>query len=231
MFGDVGESEFDLKFRCFGIPVRVTPWFWLGGVISGRGLMESGAFELLVIWIACLFLSILVHEMGHAFAARWFGWPPEVILYQFGGLAVFQPYHGYTTLRSIVVSFAGPFAGFVLGGFFLAIAIFVGIIDYELTQGMDFALYQLIWINFAWGLVNLLPVLPLDGGRIAQALIQHFRPRDGYDWTLKLSMVTAVLATAFFLATREFWGLFPALLFGILFIANLQSYQQERGSW
>jgi membrane-associated protease RseP (regulator of RpoE activity) len=193
--------------------------------------MDTGQFDRLAIWIACLFMSILVHEMGHAVAARYFGWPPEVFLYQFGGLAVFQPYHGYTTTRSVIVSFAGPLAGFVLGAMFLTVPFIAVLFNVELTANMEFALMQLIWINFAWGLVNLLPVLPLDGGQIAKALLGRFRPRDGYDLSLKLSMVVAAMAAAFFLATVAMFGYFPVILFAILFIANLQSYQQGRGSW
>lgn len=230
MFGDVGTTDYDLQFRCLGIPVRVTPWFWLGGILTGRTLLESGRFDFLFIWIACLFFSILVHEMGHAMTANLYGWPPQVILYQFGGLAVFEPYHGYTTARSIMVSFAGPLAGFILGGTIYAGQYFAEMSDAQLPDRVWFAIDQLVWINIAWGLVNLIPVLPLDGGRISQALFERYRPRDGFELSLKLSMVVAAMTAAYFYAKHDQWGYFPSILFAILFVENLQNYQR-RGMW
>lgn len=230
MFGQLGLTEFDLRFNCFGIPVRVTPWFWLVGLFTARHWIEQSMLDYAFIWVMCLFVSILIHEMGHALAANFFGWPPEVYLYHFGGLAVFQPYHGYTTWRSVFVSFAGPLAGFLFFG--LATSVFVGReffsdeppSEYWLTIFADITL-----INLFWGFVNLVPVLPLDGGQISRALFDRFRPRDGIDWTLRVGIVSSLLTAMFFVKIS---GLsFPTVLFGILFIQNLQMYQQSRGTW
>ena len=102
MLGQVNPTPYDLYFPLFGIPVRVTPWFWLAGVLMGYGLIEQKRFDLLVVWLGCLFLSILVHEMGHALAGKLFGWPSDIILYHFGGVARYYHQDGYTTGRSVV---------------------------------------------------------------------------------------------------------------------------------
>ena len=122
MLGPVATTRYDLRFRLFGIPVHVTPWFWAAGVFLAWDLVSGQRYDLLAIWLGCLFLSILVHEYGHAFCAELFGCLPEIYLYHFGGLAVFRPNSRFTTTRSVIVSFAGPAAGFVLYGLVLLVA-------------------------------------------------------------------------------------------------------------
>jgi len=236
MFGPVGTTPYDLRFRLFGIPVTVTPWFWLAGLITGWQPNTNEHLDKLVIWIVCLFISILVHEMGHALTALFFGWPPEVYLYGFGGLAVYRPTYGRTTGRSVLISFAGPVAGFLLFGLMFALGI-VLLASGWLQQLQpawrdrlgDFV-WDMTWINLAWGLVNLFPVLPLDGGRIAESLLIRFRPWDGPHLTATLSVVVAIVAAVAFYLNREYFGTYPAFFFGLLAFTNFQSLQ-TRGPW
>src|SRR5258708_21488286 len=111
MFGTVAPTPYDVRFSLFGIPVRVHPFFWIASLLMGRGLHDR---KLMLIWMACIFVSILVHELGHALTAQYFGWPPHIVLHAFGGYASYQPTWGHSTSRSILVSFAGPWAGFLL---------------------------------------------------------------------------------------------------------------------
>ncbi len=235
MLGQVNPTPYDLYFPLFGIPVRVTPWFWLAGVFTGYSLLRDRHFDLLFVWIACLFVSILIHELGHAIAGRCFGWPSDVILYHFGGVTRFAHQAGFSTGRSVVVSFAGPWAGFLLYGVVLGVEFFL-----NKTSRMPvwpageriplslFAIIQLKWINLYWGLVNLLPVLPLDGGHISESLLERYRPRDGVLWCLRISTAVGALAAAlFFLAHHNF----PAILFALLAVDNFQRLEQYRGGW
>lgn len=229
MFGPIQTTPYDLRFPVFGIPVHVTPWFWLGAVVMGWSLVNHGLYDLLAIWIGCVFVSILIHELGHAFLARAFGCPPQVFLYQFGGLAVFQPNYRFTTTRSVLVSLAGPGAGFLLFGliYFLKDPVlqtqWISNLDHAMQSRIYFFFVQMEWINLWWGLVNLVPVLPLDGGRVAEALLMHLRRWDGRSLALKLSAVVAGAVAVFFLWTDEKYA---AILFGLLCITNVQSLQQ-----
>lgn len=65
-------TQLDLSWQMFGIPIRVSPWFWLTSAFLGWPYLDDG-FQFLLTWIACVFVSILIHEMGHAFAFRIFG--------------------------------------------------------------------------------------------------------------------------------------------------------------
>jgi Zn-dependent protease len=237
MFGPVGTTPYDLRFRLFGIPVTIIPWFWLAALVTGWQPKSNEHPDFLLIWIGCFFVSILVHEMGHALTALAFGWPPEIYLYGFGGLAIYRPTSGRTTGRSVLISFAGPAAGFLLFG--LTLVLGIGLVASGWAQGLPQAwqerlgefIWDMTWINLAWGLVNLVPVLPLDGGRIAEALLIRFRPWDGPRLAVTLSVVVAIVAAVAFYLNREHFGTYPAFFFGILAFSNFQSLQQPRGPW
>jgi Zn-dependent protease len=149
-----------LQFRISGIPVRVELIFFLVmgflGFANGYEGAEIGVF--LVVGGA----SILIHELGHATAHRSFGAHPTVTLTGFGGytLGPKQP-RG----RSLVVTLAGPGAGFL--------AAIVGLLLSQVVAGpdlVDTAIEILIYVNLLWGIFNLLPILPLDGGHVAADL-------------------------------------------------------------
>jgi len=231
MFGQVAPTEFDLRFSVFGIPVRVHPGFWLIAALMGANTLSNPALgpPYLFVWIFCLFFSILIHELGHALLARLYGWPPEIVLYHFGGLAMFRPGRGFSTSRSILISFAGPGAGFLLFGLTFATLVGLKFFGVETHRTVDFAILQLMWINLVWGLVNLIPVLPLDGGRICEAVCTSLRPRDGGLWSLRIGMAVSGGAALLFLVLKDVLGLYPGLLFGFLCFNNFQMYQAYKG--
>ncbi|HCK65433.1 MAG TPA: hypothetical protein DHW49_04150, partial [Anaerolineae bacterium] len=109
-------TRFDLNFSVAGIRVRVHPLFWVIALLLGTG---STNLLLIAIAIFVIFVSILVHELGHAFAFRRFGQDSYIILHMMGGLAVPEssPYGENVRLtpnQNIFISLAGPIAGFLL---------------------------------------------------------------------------------------------------------------------
>jgi len=225
MFGQVPETAYDLRFTLLGVPVRVHPFFWGICALIGwprQDVPGSEALLLLLVATACVFLSILVHEMGHALTAKAFGWRPHVVLYHLGGYASFFPDRGFTTSRSVAVSFAGPAAGFLLFG--LVVGIQMWLVRAGITVGPHarLAFFYLEWINLYWGLVNLLPVYPLDGGKISFSLLTAWMPRNGWSVALQLSIAVAVIAAVWFFRQQY---LFAALLFGSLAFEGFQMLQ------
>jgi Zn-dependent protease len=101
-----------LHFELFGFPVRVHPYFWLITLLLGLNGQSTPPAQL-VIWAAVLFVSILVHELGHAFMQRHFGGRPWITLYAMGGLASCDDCDR-RTLSQVLISLAGPVAGFLL---------------------------------------------------------------------------------------------------------------------
>jgi len=236
-------TRFDLNFSIAGIRVRVHPLFWVIALLFGSA---SANLLNILMWIFVIFISILVHELGHAFAFRRFGQDSYVVLHLMGGLTVPESVawgDGYTNVRltpnqNIFISLAGPFAGFLLaivvilagiglGGQFAVsvlgfIPIPVVIMPYELgVLNTVFGLF--VFVNIFWGLVNLLPVFPLDGGNVARYTLIQVDPINGLRNSLWLSVVAgALIAIAGYMFLRS---IYMAFLFGYLAFQSFQALQ------
>jgi stage IV sporulation protein FB len=157
-----------LRFTLFKIPVGIDWWFWLTCALLGGGLFAKTPedWTRVAVWIVVVFVSILVHEFGHAFAGRRFGVSPMIHLHGLGG-ATLLPGARFNRRESIFVSAAGPLAGFLLGTVVFLISKGMGPQPYLVRVAISYALL----VNFFWTFVNLLPVLPLDGGQIIRDLM------------------------------------------------------------
>src|SRR5215510_6526401 len=115
LIGEPPPTQADLHFRIFGFPVRVHPYFWVVSLIMGMGGLGSGKADPkeVLIWVIVVFVSILVHELGHTFTQRHFGGHPWITLYGMGGLASCNDCDR-SPRSQIIISLAGPIAGFLL---------------------------------------------------------------------------------------------------------------------
>lgn len=224
MFGPVQTTPYDLRFSLFGIPVRVLPWFWLMAALLGRSTAEAGV-PALALWVFAVFLSILVHEFGHALSAVAFGYPPTVVLYHFGGMALYSPGRDYTLWRSILITAAGPLSGLALAAICMAVIVVGTLADVLIPEGLAFFLNTMFGINLFWSILNLLPVLPLDGGQICRDVLRLITPRNGLRIALVVSLVVGALVAAAGVAFKEYY---LAILFGVMAISSLQQLQERR---
>ena len=226
MFGSYQPSPLDLHFSLFGIPVRVTPMFWVGSVIFGWNSLQLGP-PFLLLWVIVCFVSILVHEMGHALVARALGCHVlEAALYLMGGVAVYMPGRNHTQGKSILIALAGPGAGFILWGLMTyviqdpVLAFADRKLDPKVADLIYWGIERWNYINLLWGLVNLLPVLPLDGGRVLQGVCNSISPFRGDDYARKISIAVGGLVAAFFLIKGN---TYPGILFLSFTMSNLQA--------
>ncbi len=217
MFG-LEPTPFDLRMVAFRIPIRVHPSFWIFGALLS---WDSNHLDLVFLWIMCLFVSIVIHELGHALMAEAFGWASEIVLYWCGGLAFSQRPFNRTPWREIAVSLAGPFAGFGLFGLTMGLVYLLRGTSLHPTAYIIFA--YLIFINLYWGLVNLLPVLPLDGGQVCQSFLVWCRFRDPGRLAMQISAVVAAVAAVYFFTQWE--SNFAGILFAMLCLQNVASLQ------
>ena len=197
------ETPFSWQFSIGRIPVMVEPTFWLISVLFAY----TRSWELIVSWVAVCFVSILIHELGHALAALALGSGGVAIrLYSMGGLMYSERQLG--RWRDVLVSLAGPGAGFLFG------ALMYGVHQiWPPANAFAQVVYNdLLFVNIFWGIVNLLPVPPLDGGHVMMGVLGPSRRRIALG--VGFLSAGAVVAVALFAFARP--AIYPVLLFGML---------------
>ena len=195
--------------RPFGIPVYISPyWFLIAGVfvlLYSNSLQQAvhGNLRYLVaaVFVVLLYASVLVHELSHCVVARAFGLPVRrVLLYPLGGFSEIEK-EAPTPAREFLVAAAGP-----------AISLVLAAVGYGLSRLVPYGtahvlVTQLMWANLLVGLFNLLPGLPLDGGRMLRAGIWKISHRPGAAtigaaWTGRV-IAAALLIVPFALFARD----------------------------
>ncbi|MFD0775486.1 site-2 protease family protein, partial [Streptomonospora algeriensis] len=174
-----------LMARPFGIPVYVTPsWLIIAAVITliyqpvVERTLQLGPLSYLVAFVfaVLLYVSVLIHELAHSVTARMFGLPvSRITLYMLGGVSEIER-EAPTPGREFLVAVSGPVLSLVL-----AAAGFVGYRFVEPQTIVGVLVWQLWVANLLVGVFNLLPGLPLDGGRLVRAAVWAItrRPRAG----------------------------------------------------
>lgn len=210
MFG----ADLSLQFRLFGIPIRVSLFFVVMAVLLGRNTTRGSA-GMMVAWVGIVFVSVLLHELGHAFTARAFGEQPYITLHAMGGLTTWRALRPLGAGRRLAVALAGPAAGIGLAVF----AAIAGALFFEKGSAGRQVTTLAAAVNLFWGVLNLIPMLPLDGGSIMAAVFDLLAPGRGRRLAHYVSVATAVVAGGFALAS----GMFVlALICGLAVWMNVQ---------
>jgi Zn-dependent protease/CBS domain-containing protein len=160
--------------RPFGIPVQVSPyWFLIAGVFivlyanDLAGTLSGGTrYVVAAVFVVLLYISVLIHELSHSVVARGYGLPVRrILLYPLGGVSEIE-LEPQTPVREFTVSAAGPLLSFVLAAIGLGLEHVVpaGTVGWIIVR-------QFCWANIVVGIFNLLPGLPLDGGRMLRAVV------------------------------------------------------------
>jgi Zn-dependent protease len=242
LLNDPAPSPYDLHFSLFSIPVRVHPMFWLMGLILGAGGAGDRSLRPLLVWVAAVFASVLVHEMGHGLAIRALGLRPWITLYGMGGLTNHQGGQ-FPPPTQILVSLAGPVAGFAFAAIVVLLIKLSGreiefifswpsLIHWAFggfdNRGLLELCNDLLFVNIWWGILNLLPILPLDGGRVTNEVLNICHPRGALQISLLVSLVVATAMAAMGLIAQPMdW--FRVLLFGSLAYSSYQMLSAAGG--
>lgn len=192
-------------------------WSW---ILVACILLSGGAFGMSVMWGTLtyigLFAIVLLHEFGHALACRSVGGAANTImLWPLGGMAfVNPPPRPGAVLWSIA---AGPLVNVLLIPVLLVPWMFpVGTLDMENINGFSGFLFSLLVINVMLLLFNLLPIYPLDGGQILQAILWFFIGRAR---SLRVVSVIGMICAAplglfFMFASKNMMGVLVAIFIG-----------------
>lgn len=200
-----------LRFRIGSIPVHIHPFFFLTALLLGMG--ANASLPTAAIWVGTVFVSVLLHELGHALAGRVYGLAPVIALHGMGGTTSWGESSQKRTLghgAQMFISFAGPLVGLLVGSVAAAVWYFRG--DPATALGKEL-LSGVLFVNLGWSVFNLLPIVPLDGGQIMAngvALISRGRaPRLPHF----ISIAFAVAVGAAALYVRWLWVVLLAALY------------------
>jgi Zn-dependent protease len=212
----------------YGIEVRIhvtfllfLVWIWISYYqIAGVSGATQG-----VLFIIALFVCVLLHEFGHAFAARAFGiQTPDITLLPIGGVARLsripdEPW------QELIVAIAGPMVNVVIAAALFVVVRGSGSVDQleSIEDPRIDLLAKLASINVMLVRFNLIPAFPMDGGRVLRALLAMFMPYSRATWIA--ARTGQVLAICLGLYSYFGPGKNPILIFIAIFI--FMGAQQE----
>lgn len=206
-----------IRFRLFDFQILIHWFFWVNCALLG-GALEADSperMQALIGWLLMAAVSVLIHELGHALVMRHYGdRQVGIVLYAFGGLA--RGSRWLSRRENVAMSLAGPLlqltAGVAMHGLLSVWHPSWPVGHYVLVVFRDISLF--------WALLNLLPIMPLDGGHITSALLGPARRI----WALKLSLACSVLMA---LVAFQFLGLVSVLFFGLFAWNNFKELRGE----
>jgi stage IV sporulation protein FB len=208
-----------IRFSLFAIPVEIQPFFWVTLVLLGgvNGVDTAAEIFKILIFVVAGTISILVHEFGHALAARKYGASVYIVLQAFGGYAAYSGAQ-MSRVQSFLITGAGPAIQIALA----AVAYAIHKLLPNINETGTYFLEDLIGISLFWAILNLLPVMPLDGGQMLNATLGPKRIKITLWITI---IVSAAVGTFIFMTTRSI--IFPIFL-GMFAWQAFQALQENR---
>lgn len=194
-------------FNFLGAPVELSLWFFILFLMITPSMVLS------------IFISVLIHEMAHAWVAHRKGYKIDGInLNILYGTASIRNMQNINSKDSISIVFAGPLSNLILASIALLINISLNMSGLYLTNILDSFLVNLIIVNVILFIFNILPIYPLDGGRILRDFL-NLRLSDKKLVT-KISASVSLLFSILLLIYSFYDFSFLLILFSALFIYN-----------
>lgn len=197
-----------LRFPLLGVPVSVH-WSFL--IIAAFGVGVYRGWEIAA-WTGGVFVAVLLHESGHAFTARAFGAAPVTItLFALGGATSWGAPRVIGPGRRFIISAAGSAAGIAAG---------LGVIGLGRLGALDplpdlaiTVLESFVWAGLVWGVLNWIPILPLDGGHMLQHGLEMITPTKAAGIARVVSVIAGVIvAGGAYYYGQTFLAIFVAMI-------------------
>jgi Zn-dependent protease len=203
-----------LKFSLGDIPVRVHFTFLLiAFIFPQQRLVDTAA------WVLVAFLAVLLHEAGHAFAARHYGATPVTItLFALGGVTVYPAVNDLTPGRRLVISAMGSIVGILTGGVLLLVW-WSGVFD-NASNVVQVAVVGYMWAALGWGVLNWIPVRPLDGGAMLTSFLEIVWPSRALIAAKTISLISGVGVSLLLWRWGQTFGAFFILLITAMGLAG-----------
>ncbi|MFT6395275.1 MAG: Zn-dependent protease [Bradymonadia bacterium] len=209
-----------------GVPITISFWYLI--IVAWNGL-QSGP-EVGVLWFMVLTISLLVHEFGHAMFAKRYRLNPSVRLEIWGGSCAHE--RADSDAEDAMILIAGPAAGMLLGLTFWGVrwALVRFSVEAYLSSpvvilGLDFMIY----VNVFWTLINVLPIWPLDGGRLFRlGLLRFMTPLKAERITHSVGIALALGLIGYALSVG--FSRFAIVLGAVVAWMNFQALKGDRAS-
>lgn len=210
-----------MNFTFLNIPVRIQPAFWVF-LLFFTGIYNNPSIESVIVG-AVMFVSLLVHEYGHALTAVYFGAKqPTITLEAFGGRAEYGSF-GISRTKQLLITLNGP----LLESLLIAIPYFLLKSNiFASHYYIEYILYITMRLNILWCLLNLIPIRPLDGGHIVSSVLEDRFGAKGSQISLAIGLISVVVIAPYLYVALglTFFPIFLAIL-------GLQNLQQLRQNW
>lgn len=219
-----------ISFRLFGIPAEIRPSFLLVLILFGFFAPREGFSPMVTAatWSGLLIGSVLLHELGHAIVARGFGaGEVRIVLHSIVGLTMYNDDRNtLSAFQKVGISAAGSGVGLLFGGLVWLMILWWG----SPAGWLSYFTEYLILINVWWGLLNWLPLRPLDGGHIVLGVLEISTPKHAQRIAAILFPVSSGLVLL--LAIR--YGVVLAALFAgalLIYELNPRMPAEQREAW
>jgi Zn-dependent protease len=184
----------------------------------------SRGIQYALIWIPVLFISVLFHELAHASMIGILGFgPSHIVLTGMGGVTINQ--RRAKAWQGLLISLAGPFSSFGLAALSWWIMKNAGIAQ---TDRMLVVLMPLLLgMNIFWGVFNLVPVPPLDGGHATREFFRMFlSERTAFVVAIWIAMIVGGAVVAYAMYARQFFVAIYLALYVYLAFQQWQSFKR-----
>lgn len=205
-----------LRFSVLRIPIGVHWSFALIGIL----VIRNNPLELVAGFVVGVFVAVLAHELGHALTARAFGAESvKITLFGLGGLTQYPITSRLTAGQQFLIAASGSAVGMTLGGAVYLLrdtSLASDVPDVVYAVGVGVAIAGLLW-----GVLNWLPILPLDGGNMARYALELVTPV----YALRIAKALTVVAAAIvvYLAATVWDNTFGAVFIAVIALQGLQT--------
>ncbi len=197
------------------IPLKIHPFFWVFAALIGW--MSSGTLMGMLIWVGIILVSVIFHEFGHALTALFFKQKARIQLIALGGVTMFEG-PKLKFWQQFLITFNGPLFGFFL-------FLFSTLLLHFSWPPLFLKILKVTQIaNLFWTVVNLLPVLPLDGGQLLRIALEANFGVKGFKASLLIGAIIAALFSFYFFMIQAF------LIGAFFFLFAFQSFDSWRKS-
>jgi len=219
-------------FTAFGIPIKahwsflLLLYFFASQLVEGGKSADSSLVKNILpqdlatalVFVICAMACLLLHELGHSLTARRYGIKTrEIKMFFLGGVAMMER-SPRVPRQEFFITIAGPLVNFVIAGILFPLLVFYPPAEQSMVYGL---LVFLLTMNLVWGLFNLLPGFPMDGGRILRSLLALKLP---YLQATHIAVRVGQFVGAGFiiLTVLGIWGDITVALIGVLVLIIAQ---------